>query len=218
MNRNGRFIISVFSISGLIILSFSCQNSSDAGSSKIAEVSALDSLGKSSGSGSHSAFGLIHETVNLRVFGDTTIDETKISYGSIKFEPYIGFDDFRVNAIDHSKHAELDLRSNKFAYLFRTRLKEGYSADTANFAGHYTLVYWGCGSGCKLAMIIDRKTGKIYDAPESSRGYLFKVNSRMLLVNPPDSNGYYDDCPYCKPIVYIFDEHTKSFAERERGL
>jgi hypothetical protein len=157
----------------------------------------------------------VHKANDTQHLSHNNFQVTNLSEERVKFEATVSFADFRVRSIEHSKHAKLDLRSNKFAYLFRTRLKEGYSADTANFAGHYTLVYWGCGSGCKLAMIIDRKTGKIYDAPESSRGYRFQVNSRMLLVNPPDSNGYYDDCPYCKPIVYVFDERTRKFEEKK---
>lgn len=203
------------SISVLIILSFSCRNSSNSERTKIKEVQASESLANSSEQRSHSSIGVIHETENLRVYGDTTVGQSRISYGSLKFEPYLRFSDFRVNTVEHQKYADLDLTSNKYASMYRTRLKQGYSADTANFAGHYSLVYWGCGSGCKLAVIIDRKSGKIYDAPESSRGYKFRVDSRMLIVNPPDATGFYDDCPYCKPIIYVFDERTRKFEEKK---
>lgn len=205
----------VFVVLCLLLLSTSCQtrSSSEAGGSS--EMQASDGLGKGEERPSRSGFGVIHETEDLRLYGDTTMGKSRISYGSLKFEPYLRFSDFRVNTIEHQKYADLDLRSNKYASMYRTRLKQGYSADTANFAGHYSLVYWGCGSGCKLAVIIDRKTGKIYDAPESSRGYKFRVDSRMLIVNPPDSTGFYDDCSYCKPIIYVFDERTRKFEERK---
>ncbi len=152
------------------------------------------------------------------MYGDTTIDKDKISYASIKFEPYIGFYEFKVISVDHKKYAELDLKSNKYANNFRTRLKEGYSSDSANFAGHYSFVYWGCGSPCQSSLVIDRKTGKIYDSPGATLGYDFRVNSKMLIVNPPDTSGFYDDCFHCKPLIYIFDEQTKSFNERKRKL
>jgi len=161
---------------------------------------------------------IIHGTENLRLYGDTTIDKEKISYASLKFEPYIGFSDFKVTRIDHKKYASLDLKSNKDAGNFQTRLRKGYGADTANFAGHYSFVYWGCGSPCQRSLVIDRKTGKIYDSPEASLGYYFRVDSRMLIVNPPDTSGFYDDCFYCKPIIYIFNEQTKKFVERQRKL
>ena len=172
-----------------------------------------DSLTNTQAKNSRSTFGLIRETENLKLYGDTTIDKDKISYASIKFEPYVGYDDYRVNSVDHKKHADLDLKSNKGANNYRTRLREGYSADTANFAGHYTFVYWGCGSPCLSSMVIDRKTGKIYDSPDAALGYDFRVDSRMIIVNPPDTDGFYADCFYCKPIIYIFDEQTKTFNE-----
>lgn len=205
----------LFVILYLLFLSTSCQNNSSSEAGGSSEVQASDGLGKGEEPPTHSGFGVIHETENLRVYGDTTVDQSRISYGSLKFEPYLRFSDFRVNTIEHQKYADLDLTSNKYASMYRTRLKQGYSADTANFAGHYSLVFWGCGSGCKLAVIIDRKTGKIYDAPESSRGYKFRVDSRMLIVNPPDATGFYDDCPYCKPIIYVFDERTRKFEEKK---
>jgi hypothetical protein len=159
---------------------------------------------------------LIYETESLKLYGDTTIDKDKISYASLKFEPYIGFEDFKVTKIDNRRYADLDLKSNEIAYSYRTRLREGYKADTANFAGHYTFVYFGCGSPCQGSLLIDRRTGKIYDSPSASLGYAFRIDSKMLIVNPPDTSGFYDDCFYCKPIIYIFDEQTKTFKERQR--
>lgn len=175
-----------------------------------------DSLTNTQTKNTRPTIDLIHETENLKLYGDTTIDKDKISYALIKFEPYIGFEDYKVNSVDHKKYAELDLKSNKYASNFRTRLKEGYSSDTANFAGHYSFVYWGCGSPCQSSLVIDRKTGKIYDSPSASLGYDFRVDSRMLIVNPPDTSGFYFDCSYCKPIIYIFDEQTKTFIEQQR--
>lgn len=156
---------------------------------------------------------IIYNNDNVIIYGDTTIDKDKIYYTSIKFEPYISFDDYKVSLVDNQSKAKLDFSSNKEAYNYRTKLREAYKSDTSNFAGHYTLVYWGCGSNCKSSMIIDRQTGKIYDSPSSSLGYEYYPDSRMLLVNPPDSNGFYDDCLYCKPEIHIFDEKTKTFRE-----
>ena len=157
---------------------------------------------------------LIWEIDNLKLYGDTSIDNAKISYASIKFEPFIGFEDFKTSEVDHTKYATLDLKSHNAGTNFRTRLINGFNSDMANFAGHYTLVYWGCGSSCQSSLLIDRKTGKIYDAPGASLGYDFRIDSKMLIVNPPDSSGFYDDCFYCQPIIYIFDEESKKFVER----
>jgi hypothetical protein len=157
--------------------------------------------------------GLIVSSDNIKIFGDTTIEKEKIYLTSIKFEPYISFDDFKVEEIDKVK-ADLNLSSNKGAHRFRTRITEAYKADTVNFAGHYTFAWWGCGSPCQSGVIIDRKTGQVYDAPSAALGYDFRPNSRMLIVNKTDSLGFYDDCFYCKPVIYVLDEGTKEFIER----
>jgi hypothetical protein len=157
--------------------------------------------------------GLILSTDNIKILGDTTIERKKIYLTSIKFEPYISFEDFQVDEINTVK-AELDFTLNKDAYRFRTIIREAYKADTVNFAGHYTFVWWGCGSPCQDGVIVDRRTGKIYDAPSASLGYDFKQNSRMLIVNPPDSTGFYhDNSVYGKPAIYVLDEKTSEFVE-----
>ena len=160
-----------------------------------------------------SLFDTIYKSENIVIYGDSTVDKNKINYSSIKFEPYISFNDFPVVKQSIIKNLSLDLISLKGANKYRTRLQEAFKTDTINFAGHYTFVFWGCGSPCKMSMIIDRLTGKIYESPTSSLGYEFKSESRMLIVNPPNEKGFYDDCIYCKPILYIFDEKTKFFKE-----
>ncbi|MET0394771.1 MAG: hypothetical protein ABW019_16620 [Chitinophagaceae bacterium] len=162
--------------------------------------------------------GMILQTENIKIVGDTTIDKDKIHYTATRFEPYISFSDFNISRIDHRSKAPLDFSSNPEARYYRTRIREGYREDSVNFAGHYTLVIWGCGAPCQAAVIIDRQTGKIYDVPTASGGYEFRVDSRLLIVNPPDEDGFYDDCPYCKPLVYIFNEKKKTFQEKKPGL
>ncbi|MCH5598634.1 hypothetical protein [Niabella ginsengisoli] len=175
----------------LTILTLSCKDNGKTVTTENTQIIGQDSLTNTQTKNSRQGINLIHETENLKLYGDTTIDKDKISYALVKFEPYIGFDDFEINAIDHKKYADLDLKSNKGASNFRTRLREGFSADTANFAGHYSFVYWGCGSPCQSSLLIDRKTGKVYDSPSASVGYDFRVNSRMLIVNPPDTSGFF---------------------------
>jgi hypothetical protein len=159
--------------------------------------------------------GLIISNDNIKIFGDTTIEKEKIYLTSIKFEPYISFEDFQTDSIDKgSDKAVLDLSSKTGASRFKTRISTAYKADTVNFAGHYTFVWWGCGSPCQDAVIVDRRTGKVYDAPEAALGYDFKADSRMLIVNPTDSTGFYDNCFYCKPVIYLLNEKTKEFEEK----
>ena len=148
------------------------------------------------------------------IYGDSTIHENEISSVLVKFEPYISFDDFKVK-VENVK-AELDLKSHKLGEKFRTAIKYDYDNPEALFAGHYTFATWGCGSPCQMHVLIDRRSGKIYDAPDSSVGSEFKKDSRMLIINPPEENGYfYNDCSYCKPEIYILNEKTKLFEKKE---
>jgi len=148
------------------------------------------------------------------IYGDTTIQKDKIREVLIKFEPYINFDDFKVS-IENVK-AKLDLNSHELGRQFRTAIRESYNDSENLFAGHYTFATWGCGSPCQMNVLIDRRTGKIYDAPNSSVGSEFKKDSRMLIINPPEETNYfYNNCPYCKPEIYILNEITKKFEKKE---
>lgn len=54
-------------------------------------------------------------------------------------------------------------RDKKFAYM-RTAINREL-AKGPNFAGHYTIVTTGCGTGCTSNLLVDRNTGKIADIP-----------------------------------------------------
>jgi len=56
--------------------------------------------------------------------------------------------------------APVALNSNPKARTYRTVLKEG-AAKGPNFAGHYTVVVWGCGSSCVTFAIVDSLTGRV---------------------------------------------------------
>ena len=45
---------------------------------------------------------------------------------------------------------------------FRTRIREG-ARSNVEFAGHYTIPRWGCGTECNGFVIVDSISGKVYD-------------------------------------------------------
>lgn len=55
--------------------------------------------------------------------------------------------------------------------MFQSRLLQA-SREPANFAGHYRITYWGCGSECAAGAAIDLKTGDVLPLP------LAKANGR----------------------------------------
>src|SRR5438552_7000827 len=56
---------------------------------------------------------------------------------------------------------QVNFRSHAKAKTFRTNLREGLSGGV-NFAGHFILATWGCGSSCQQSGIIDGKTGSVF--------------------------------------------------------
>jgi hypothetical protein len=54
---------------------------------------------------------------------------------------------------------------------FRTAIQEG-AAKGPNFAGHYTIVTWGCGYGCVSAVVVDAKTGVVKSVPFRILGWM----------------------------------------------
>lgn len=69
-------------------------------------------------------------------------------------------------------------------YQFRTRIREAMG-QPINFAGRYTVVVWGCGSGCQYGAVVNRVTGAAQRLPMSAMtGYEFQANSQLLVVNP----------------------------------
>ena len=47
---------------------------------------------------------------------------------------------------------------------FRTQIRDG-AKSSVEFAGHYTLPRWGCGTGCMSFVVMDSVSGRVYDAP-----------------------------------------------------
>jgi hypothetical protein len=90
---------------------------------------------------------------------------------------------------------------------YRTRIRNG-AKEGPNFAGHYTVISWGCGTSCGVYVIVDAQTGQVYWPPEISRGVElnvaepeYRLNSTLMVVAscpPPEIYGYKD----CKRMYY----------------
>jgi hypothetical protein len=157
------------------------------------------------------------------VLGDTSGCNLNVQYFAIRFQPLIRFNDFKAELSSDGRKAEINYSSNSTARKYRSRISEGYNSKGVNFAGHYCMIYWGCGSPCQASALVDLNTGIVYDGPAAALGYEFRKDSRMLIINPVNENGtdvfhpkpgYYLDCPYCKPEIHIWNEKVKKFEKR----
>jgi hypothetical protein len=72
------------------------------------------------------------------------------------------------------------------------------AARGPNFAGHFRVVDWGCGTSCGVYVIVDERNGKVFDPPELARGVelgvsgpKFRVNSTLMVVASCPPQGVY---------------------------
>src|SRR5713101_1231751 len=87
---------------------------------------------------------------------------------------------------------------------FRTVIRRG-AMKGPNFAGHYTVAEWGCGSNCVVYAIIDAITGAVYDKglPNPNEGYpcglLYQRDSNLFVVEQSATIQ-----SKCEPSLYVW--------------
>ncbi|MBR1228505.1 MULTISPECIES: hypothetical protein [unclassified Bradyrhizobium] len=115
--------------------------------------------------------------------------------------------DYPAGEVFRGRAAKVDLRPPENRE-YRTRLREAAS-QPANFAGHYVLTTWGCGTGCVLGAAVDLKSGKVIflpgsvccwaiDVPQNFEPVDFQLQSRLVALNGmineqgPDGPHYFE--------------------------
>lgn len=93
------------------------------------------------------------------------------------------FDGYAVDLSDASMPLQIEPGSPHWAN--RTRVRNGY-AGPANFAENGVVTLWGCGTGCKAGVFIDRMTGEVHDLPLGGEMHRYleltsRSSSRLLL-------------------------------------
>jgi hypothetical protein len=63
--------------------------------------------------------------------------------------------------LERARAKAIDFKHDPDARTFKTRLSEGLR-EGVNFAGHYVVVGWGCGTGCISGAIVDARNGRVY--------------------------------------------------------
>jgi hypothetical protein len=111
------------------------------------------------------------------------------------------FDQFQSKVEQIKKPAHVNLKSHPEASTYRTVLRRG-AANGPNFAGHYSVVAWGCGSSCVTFAIVNLRNGNVIfpadftsdhgvhlSADDFERGantgywgLRYKLDSRLLIV------------------------------------
>jgi len=89
---------------------------------------------------------------------------------------------------------------------FRTMIRNG-AREKPNFASHFIVASWGCGTDCELGAIIDARSGRVVmlpvvaglpeDAGTESGHFEYHLDSRLLVMNgmireePPMGSHYF---------------------------
>ena len=159
------------------------------------------------------SFDTIKKESNYLVLGDSTeLPGAENLLVALKFKPYIYFRDLPATLLNAVSRAPIQYSSNLLACQYRTVITGIYNKEGLNFGGHYCFAYWGCGATCQASVLIDLKTGIVYDGVDAGRGYSFRKTSRLLIANPPDSSDFYIAVA---PRIYAWNETKKKFEQRE---
>jgi len=85
------------------------------------------------------------------------------------------FEDYGINDIFKGTPAA-PLIETPLDRMYRTRIRQGVTKGWGtfrdgkeqagpNFAGHYFVIQWGCGTSCLMMVVVDALTGKIHHLP-----------------------------------------------------
>lgn len=97
--------------------------------------------------------------------------------------------------VESAKNVRVNLKSHKKANMFRTNLRNA-AKEGVNFAGHYILTTWGCGTNCAVSAIIDARNGRVFfpdqlegsgfgfcDLPDDTEPLVYRADSRLLVLS-----------------------------------
>ena len=102
------------------------------------------------------------------------------------------FEDYKVPEISGEKVSRLDLSDFKeLPKDIIDKIKYHYDNQKCpNFAGHYIIISWSCGSPCQMNAIIDTRSGKTIQFINSGIGLEFQLDSYLIIINPPTEDKY----------------------------
>jgi len=121
------------------------------------------------------------------------------------------FEKYKVNEIYNGKIAKLDLSYYRSSPKnIQSTIRDNYNLERkSNFAGHYILFSWTCGSPCKMNAIVDAITGKTIETFNTSWGVDFQSDSYLLIKEPPLRQKYNKQQleMFGKPEIDIFKDN-----------
>ena len=97
------------------------------------------------------------------------------------------FETFAVSPVYEGKTHLPDFSGRDKKYRdYRTRIRDGLK-EGPNFAGRFSVVQFGCGTGCSFVYVANNESGEVFEFPRGGENniYLqlsFTVGSRLLIA------------------------------------
>jgi len=130
----------------------------------------------------------------------------------VQGRPVLRFTDFPVDSVYRGPVADINVASNADARRFRTVLRQGARVGP-NFAGHMTVVTWGCGTSCIVLAVVDARTGTVYSSPKGAGDTVeYRLNSRLLVIDGITSCA---DTNWFPDFAYFLEWTGKRLALRD---
>ena len=123
----------------------------------------------------------------MAILGTVTLDSLPSISGDLSF------DRFAVSKIYRGKTVlpQFDGRDKEFKE-FRTRIRNGMKGGP-NFSGSFSIIQFGCGTGCTFTYITNNRTGQVYKFPRGGDDYMyvelrFVPESSLLIAQSANTN------------------------------
>ena len=100
---------------------------------------------------------------------------------------------------------------------FRTVIREG-AISGPNFAGHFTIVSWGCGTSCSSFVIVNAIDGRVYEPSTPVVGFgdgsldtdgigiFYRLDSAVIAINACTEALFVNDDPSCGEHIYVMEK------------
>ena len=136
---------------------------------------------------------LIVWTVKKKQMGNINVLEEKIENNSSCLDQLTS-----INSTEefYGDIATVNFMSNEQARVFKTAIEKSV-AKGSNFAGHYNITTWGCGTDCFGYAVVDVQNGEIIEYAPVHENYKYRPSERMTNlfiidpVNAGDERSFY---------------------------
>ena len=114
-------------------------------------------------------------------------------------------------------NAAPDVGSDPLSRRYRTQLR-GWAKEKPNFAGHYILATWGCGTGCTQIAVIDAKTGKVFHPRGARVNHITDVDEDILVDDPSPRRADFGALRYSADSRLLVLVGTPDNRPQNRGI